>query len=150
MWSGGKDSTASIILEHIHGLPKSEIVFCEVMFDIEKGISGENPEHIEFINNVAIPLFKTWGYEITILRANIDYKYIFYMPVSSRTKHPERIGKPRGFVLGRGCSVKKECKLNPIKKYIRQKKEEGYSQIIGIASDEMKQTFGKVDSMYDT
>lgn len=31
MWSGGKDSTASIILEHINDLPKSEIVFCEVM-----------------------------------------------------------------------------------------------------------------------
>lgn len=32
-WSGGKDSTASIILAHIHHLPITEIVFCEVMFD---------------------------------------------------------------------------------------------------------------------
>ena len=32
-WSGGKDSTASIILEHIHGLPKSKIIMSEVMFD---------------------------------------------------------------------------------------------------------------------
>ena len=30
-WSGGKDSTAAIILDHIHGLPPSTVVFCEVM-----------------------------------------------------------------------------------------------------------------------
>ena len=30
-WSGGKDSTAAIILDHIHGRPPSRIVFCEVM-----------------------------------------------------------------------------------------------------------------------
>lgn len=32
-WSGGKDSTAGVILDHIHGLPPSTIVFSEVMFD---------------------------------------------------------------------------------------------------------------------
>lgn len=42
-WSGGKDSTASIILAHIHHLPITEIVFCEVMFDKSRNISGEIP-----------------------------------------------------------------------------------------------------------
>ena len=46
-WSGGKDSTATIILAHIHHEPLDEIIFSEVMFD-EK-ISGEIPEHIDFI-----------------------------------------------------------------------------------------------------
>ena len=46
-WSGGKDSTASIILAHIHHLPITEIVFCEVMFDKSRNISGEIPEHID-------------------------------------------------------------------------------------------------------
>lgn len=32
-WSGGKDSTASIILAHEHGEPLDLIVFSEVMFD---------------------------------------------------------------------------------------------------------------------
>ena len=40
-WSGGKDSTASIILDHIHGLPPSKIIFSEVMFDRKREISGE-------------------------------------------------------------------------------------------------------------
>lgn len=30
-WSGGKDSTASIILAHEHREPLDEIIFCEVM-----------------------------------------------------------------------------------------------------------------------
>lgn len=135
-WSGGKDSTASIILEHIHGLPKSEIVFCEVMFDNKKGISGEAPEHIEFIKEVAIPKFEEWGYKVTVLRDEKDYKHIFYRPVSARTKHTERIGRPRGFVLGGLCTVKRELKLAPIDRMTRQYKSEGYAQIIGIATDE--------------
>ena len=32
-WSGGKDSTASIILDPIHGLPPAKIIFSEVMFE---------------------------------------------------------------------------------------------------------------------
>ncbi len=39
-WSGGKDSTASIILAHIHHLPITEIVFCEVMFDKKQEYIG--------------------------------------------------------------------------------------------------------------
>lgn len=56
-WSGGKDSTAAIILSHIHNLPPSTVIFSEVMFDKKRGISGELPEHIDFIKNRAIPVF---------------------------------------------------------------------------------------------
>lgn len=41
-WSGGKDSTASIILAHEHNEPLDLIIFSEVMFD--ENISGELPE----------------------------------------------------------------------------------------------------------
>ena len=44
-WSGGKDSTASIILAHEHNEPLDLIIFAEVMFDNET--SGELPEHIQ-------------------------------------------------------------------------------------------------------
>lgn len=46
-WSGGKDSTTSIILAHEHNEPLDLIIFSEVMFD--KNISGELPKHIDFI-----------------------------------------------------------------------------------------------------
>jgi hypothetical protein len=68
-WSGGKDSTASVILDHIHGLPPSTIIFSEVMFDKKRGISGELPEHIDFVMNKAKPIFESWGYKVEIVRA---------------------------------------------------------------------------------
>ena len=40
-WSGGKDSTATIILAHLHNEPLDTIIFAEVMFD--KETSGELP-----------------------------------------------------------------------------------------------------------
>lgn len=58
-WSGGKDSTASIILAYEHNEPLDFIIFSEVMFD--ENISGELPEHIDFIKNKCIPLFESWG-----------------------------------------------------------------------------------------
>ncbi len=66
-WSGGKDSTASIILAHENNEPLDLIIFSEVMFD--KNISGELPEHIDFIKNKCIPLFESWGYKTKINRS---------------------------------------------------------------------------------
>ncbi len=77
-WSGGKDSTASIILEHIHSLPPSKIIMSEVMFDKKRNISGELPEHIEWVHGTAVPLFRSWGYEVEILRADKDYLDLFF------------------------------------------------------------------------
>ena len=75
-WSGGKDSTASIVLAHEHNEPLDLIIFSEVMFD--KTTSGELPEHIDFIKNKAIPMFGSWGYETKILRSNKTYMDCFH------------------------------------------------------------------------
>lgn len=72
-WSGGKDSTASIILEHIHGLPRSKIILSEVMFDKKRNISGELPEHMEWVHNAAIPIFQSWG-DVDIYLNNLEFK----------------------------------------------------------------------------
>ena len=72
-WSGGKDSTASIILAHEHNEPLDIILFSEVMFDKQRNISGENPRHIDFIKNVGKPLFESWGYKVEVLKADTDY-----------------------------------------------------------------------------
>lgn len=74
-WSGGKDSTATVILAHLLGLPLDIILFSEVMFD--KNISGETPGHMDFVRNVAKPLFESWGYEVKILRSEKTYMDIF-------------------------------------------------------------------------
>ena len=70
--SFGKDSLATIILAKEHGDPLDEIVYVEVMFDRE--ISGEPPEHRDFIYNVAIPRLESWGYPVTVLRADKTYE----------------------------------------------------------------------------
>lgn len=133
-WSGGKDSTASIILEHIHGLPPSKIIMSEVMFDKKRGISGELPEHMEWVHNTAIPLFESWGHDVKILHADKDYLDLFYS-VKTRSKNPSFNGKYWGFLLGGMCAANSPLKIKPIKDFFRSL-DCNYIQYVGIASDE--------------
>ena len=57
--SFGKDSLATILLAKKHGEPLDEAVYCEVMFD--KTISGEVPEHRDFIYTRGIPALERMG-----------------------------------------------------------------------------------------
>lgn len=130
-WSGGKDSTASIILAHENNEPLDLIIFSEVMFD--KNISGELPEHIDFIKNKCIPLFKSWGYEVKILHSDLNYMDCFF---HERTKG-KNIGKKVGFVFPRMCDVQRDCKNKPIYDFYKRIPED-YFQYMGIAADEPK------------
>lgn len=130
-WSGGKDSTASIILAHLYDEPIDGILFSEVMFDKENNISGEDPDHIEFIYNVAKPLFESWGYKVEILRAEKDYLDVFYHTVT----RGEGKGKKYGFPLNGLCAVKRDCKLPPIEEFLAKQDDETFSYV-GIATDE--------------
>lgn len=128
-WSGGKDSTASIILAHEHGEPLDLIIFSEVMFD--KDISGELPEHIDFIKNKAIPAFESWGYETKILHARKTYLDWFnHMAIKGK-----RIGKKIGFPMAGKCWVNRDCKMPQIKRFLKEIHED-ITQYIGIAIDE--------------
>lgn len=130
-WSGGKDSTASIILAHEHGEPLDLIIFSEVMFD--KEISGELPEHIGFIKNKCIPVFKSWGYEVKILHSDRTYLDIF-MAEPTRGKR-KGLGLITGFPMMGKCAINKPCKVKPIKDFFKMADYE-YMQYIGIAVDE--------------
>lgn len=135
-WSGGKDSTASIILEHIYGLPKSKIIISEVMFDRKRNISGEIPEHMEWVYGTAIPLFRNWGYEVEVLRADKDYFDIFFH-VIEKTSVKERIDKFRGFPIGGRCTINRDLKTKPITDFLKTT-DDNYIQYVGIALDEVK------------
>lgn len=136
-WSGGKDSTASVILDHIHGLPHSKIIFSEVMFDKKKGISGEMPEHIEWVKRKAIPLFQEWGYEVEILHSEYDYVTLFNRKIE-KSKTPERNGKIRAFPLGGMCYANRDMKSKAVNKFFSQYRGQDYIQYVGIAVDEPK------------
>ena len=75
--SFGKDSIATILLALEHGEPLDLVVFSEVMFDHERGISGEIPEHIEWIYGTAIPKLRDMGIHVDVVRAERDYRYFF-------------------------------------------------------------------------
>ncbi len=130
-WSGGKDSTASIILAHENNEPLDFIIFSEVMFD--KNISGELPEHIEFIKNKCIPLFESWGYKTKILHADLTYMDIFLRQPTRGKRFGT--GMITGFPMSGRCQINKSVKILPIKKFLKNFGGE-FTQYIGIAVDE--------------
>lgn len=130
-WSGGKDSTASIILAHEHNEPLDLIIFSEVMFD--KNISGELPEHIYFIKNKCIPLFESWGYETKILHADLTYMDIFLRKPTRGKRFGT--GMITGFPMSGRCQINRSVKVLPIKRFLKSFGEE-FTQYIGIAIDE--------------
>lgn len=92
--SGGKDSVATIILAHEKGYPLDEVIFSEVMFD--ENISGELPEHIDFISHILKPQCEEWGYKFTIVRSNKTYIDCFNHIVL-KSKYSNHVNKKRVF-----------------------------------------------------
>ncbi len=134
-FSGGKDSTATILLAHEHNEPLDKIIFSEVMFNEE--ISGELPEHIEFVLNKCKPLFEGWGYEVKILHSEHTYMSCFNH-VITKSRHPERNGKRNGFPMAGRCMINTYCKAKPINDFLKSKDPEQITQYLGIAADEPK------------
>lgn len=143
--SFGKDSIATVLLAIEHGEPLDEVAYCEVMFD--DSISGEIPEHLDFIQSKAIPMFERHGIKVQVLRS--DWTYVkHFTSVVTRGQHT---GKIRGFPLCGYCSICRDCKLPPIKRYIQSLPEETV-QYLGIAKDEQERLLrldGKHVSLLD-
>lgn len=134
-WSGGKDSTATVILAHKLGIPIDLILTAFVMFDRERGICGENPKKTDWMVNHAIPVFKSWGYPVEIVSSDKDYLY-WFNKVRYKSKNPENIGKRYGFPIGGFCKMQGE-KVAPIKKRIKDFTQgRPYTEIVGICADE--------------
>lgn len=129
--SFGKDSLATIILAKEHGEPLDEIVYVEVMFDRE--ISGEPPEHRDFIRNVAIPKLEHWGYPVTVLRSDRTYIDKFYQVRQTG----KRAGMRYGFPMQGKCEINRDCKIRTIEKWLKRQSKD-LVQYIGIAADEPK------------
>ena len=115
----------------MHGEPLDEVIYCEVMFD--QGISGEIPEHRDFICRTAIPRLKKWGIPVTVLRDPSTY----VDNVTHLIRRGPKRGMIRGFPLCGRCAIQRDCKARPINRYLRKRKGE-VVQYIGIASDEQE------------
>lgn len=133
--SFGKDSIATILLALEHNEPLDRVVFSEVMFDHEKGISGEIPEHIEWIYNVAIPKLENMGIKVDVVKSKDDYVSLCNKVLT----RGNNAGKMYGIQNSFPCYANSELKVRPIKKYYNQfKNDYDIIQYVGIAIDEPK------------
>lgn len=131
--SFGKDSIATILLALEHNEPLDAVVWSEVMFSNAENISGEEPEHVEWIYSTAIPKLRALGVNVDVVRSEKDYLYWFYHEIKSG-KHS---GKLTAFPVGGMCVINKSLKIAPIRKYYsRQGLTNDVTQYIGIAIDE--------------
>ena len=129
--SFGKDSIAAILLAKEHDEPLDEAVYCEVMFD--QDVSGEVPEHRDFIYDTAIPALKRMGVKVVVLRSRQTYVGLFTGRV---TRGPKK-GMVRSFPICGRCAVQRDCKIKPIEQY-KKSLPSGTMQYVGIASDEQE------------
>ena len=136
--SGGKDSTANIILAYENNEPLDLIIFSEVMYN--KNISGELPEHIEFIKNVLFPTFESWGYKTKILHSDKTYIDCFNKIVENPRKNIQNKGKKKGFPMVGHCNINRDCKTKAVHDFYKKVYKKGYDvvQYVGIAVDEEK------------
>lgn len=138
--SFGKDSIATILLALENNEPLDRVVFCEVMFDHSRNISGEIPEHIEWIYSTAIPKLESMGVKVDVVKSERDYLYFFANAVGGGRFE----GKFYGFPIGGRCLINRDCKVAPIKRYLAEmagscrKVRKNIVQYIGIALDEPK------------
>lgn len=107
------------------------LAYCEVMFDSH--ISGEVPEHRDFIYGTAIPALERMGVKIRILRGLQTYVGLFTGRI---TRGPKK-GLLRSFPICGRCAVQRDCKLKPILRYQRSLPPDTV-QYIGIARDEQE------------
>ena len=127
--SFGKDSLGTILLAQKYGEPLDEAVYCEVMFD--QNISGEVPEHRDFIYTRGIPALERMGIKVTVLRGERTYLDLFTGRI---TRGPKK-GMLRSFPICGRCAVQRDCKVKPIRRYQKSLPPDTI-QYIGIAKDE--------------
>lgn len=131
--SFGKDSIATILLALEHNEPLDAVVFAEVIFDHERGISGEIPEHIEWIYSTAIPKLESMGVKVDVVRAKKDYCSLCCQVLKSGKNE----GKCYGVQNSKPCYANSDLKIAPIRQYLRKiGKEFDIVQYVGIAVDE--------------
>ena len=129
-WSGGKDSTATVILCHEYGIPVKEIIYVRMMYDEE--LPATLPVMTDFVDN-AVKVFESWGYEVRVVKSIKSAKDIIEKTYK-RSKYSDRIGKPYGVTsFCRGSCNFTSVKMNTIKKMVNADYE-----MVGYAADEVE------------
>lgn len=134
-FSGGKDSTAMLLIMLEEGYNIDEIIYCDTGKDF--------PEMYEHIDKVE----KYIGRKITRLKAEKSFDYYMFEHEKKRGKNKGKKGYGWATMRCRWCTT--ILKNNVIDKYLKKYEEEGYIEYIGIAYDEQKRIKDKKYPLVD-
>lgn len=130
-WSGGKDSTATILLMHENQIPIKEIIYIRMMFDDD--LPATLPLMTDFVDR-ASEVFRSWGYKVSIIPSDktalqlMSNKY-------QRSSYTDRNGKYYGVT----AFIRGSCNLTGVKvKTINRVMPNDCFEMIGYAADEDK------------
>lgn len=128
-WSGGKDSTATVILCHEYGIPVKEIIYVRMMYNDE--FPATLPVMTDFVDN-AVKVFESWGYKVRVVKSIKTAKQLIEAKYN-RSRYEDKNGKFYGVTaFYRGF-----CKFTDVKmKTISSLSKSDY-EMIGYASDEL-------------
>lgn len=127
-WSGGKDSTATIILMHENNIPIEKIVYVRMMFNEE--IPATLPVMTNFVDET-IKKLEEWGYEVEVVKSKKSAFQISEQ-IYQRSKYSTSNGNKYGVSgFARGACVFQKEKPNAIDSVSAAEFE-----MIGYAADE--------------
>lgn len=129
-WSGGKDSTATIILCHKYGIPIKKIIYVRMMYN--EDLPATLPVMVEFVDRAKY-VFESWGYPVEIVKG-VQTAKDFMNKVYFKSKYEYKNGNPYGVcAFCRGA-----CKFTGVKTATIKKCSSGIVdyEMIGYASDE--------------
>ena len=132
-FSGGKDSTAMLLRMLQEKMPIDEIIYCDTGKDF--------PEMYKHIKQVDEYIYTNYAMSITTLKADKSFDYYMFDHVKTRGKN--KCKKGYGWVTMRARWCTTLLKNNVIDNYLKNYKDEGYIEYIGIAYDEPKRVKDK-------
>lgn len=128
-WSGGKDSTATIILMHENDIPIKDINYVRMMYD--DNLPATLPIMTEFVD-YAISVFKSWGYKVNIIKSKHTATY-YTDKIFTKSKYPNKNGNKYGIsAFTRGC-----CRFQREKPLAISTIRSSEYEMIGYAYDEI-------------
>lgn len=131
--SFGKDSMASILTAIRYKEPLDAVLYCEVMFD--EDVSGEVPEHRDFIYKAAIPWVQSHRIPVIVVKPERTYLDVFYQKIR-KSSNPLLIGKYNGFPMAGRCCIQSRCKAKALEQYAKKHFPKEAVKYIGLSSDE--------------
>ena len=132
-FSGGKDSTAMLLRMLEEKMPIDFILYCDTGKDF--------PDMIEHIEKVKQYIKQKYDKDITVLKSDKSFDYYMFEYEKTKGKNKGKKGYGWATMRCRWCTTLLKNKI--INDFLKQFKEEGYIEYVGIAYDEPKRVKDK-------